>query len=171
MTLLRGCQAALLCLFASTASAATVTLEDATLYRDLATGVPIVLPGFDTGPSAFGPATLTVRYGLWNGPGTATVSLMLMFNGNALSPVTVNDGYYSTPTTFSWDVSSLITAGLNSLGALGNTLSEDTSYAVGEISLTYETSAATSDVPLPASLPLALLALGTLGLANRRRTA
>lgn len=148
--------------------AAAATVEDPMLYDDLDVDVVHEFAGFDTMGPAMGPAVLSIRYGGWTGAGDAVIDLAFSFNGTLLSPVTMSSGaYFSDPASTTYDVSTLIVSGLNTLSVLGTLTSGGAStFAVGELSLEFD--AAT--VPLPAALPLLLVGLAGLGIARRRST-
>jgi len=160
-------QDAAVLLAASTMASNAATVEDPTLYEDLETGVMSVFDGFLITDLAAGPATLNIRYGRWTGAGDAVVDLVFSLNGTTLLPsITMDNTYFSSPESTSYDVTSLLVDGLNTLSAMG-TLSSggDTTYGVGELSVEY----VASSVPLPAGLPLLLSALAVGGVVSRRK--
>ena len=143
---------------------ATTYLEPA-LYSNLSPGTDYSLGGFDLGPVS-GSYDLVVPYGIWDGFGTAQqVDITLTFDGTTLSPVIVSTGaYYSDPESISYDISSLVHSGFNTLSVDGvddsGALSGVGSYAVG---------GAVTATPLPAALPLFAGGLGAMGLLGWRR--
>ena len=146
--------------------AAAATLTDPTLYSDLGQNSVINLAGFDVGTGASGPATLALRYGGWTG-GLDTITINVKFNGSNLLPLISSSGaYYSNPAYMSYDVSTFLVDGLNTISLYAFSALNNTTYAVGEVSLSFETAV----VPLPASLPLILAGLGMLGIVARRRS-
>lgn len=168
---LRSTSVAALIALGSTAGALAATVSDPVLYEDIPTGVVFDFAGFTIVGPASGPATLDIRFGQWNGP-TTVIDLAFTFNGTLLAPALVSDGaYYSQPAFGSYDVSSLVTSGLNTLSVFGTDVAVpgDTTFAVGELVLNYTPESTV--IPLPAGLPLLLGALGALGLVARRRQA
>lgn len=155
----------LLSLFAAV-SASAATVEDPVLYDSLFPGLVYDLDGLIVSDTPAGPATLDLRYGLWDGANPSLMALTIAFNGVTLTPSILSAGaYFSDPATASYDVSGLVTTGLNTVSVFGVRVAANvSSYAIGEIALTYETLAA---VPLPGSA--ALLGLGLAGLAALRR--
>ena len=150
-------------------AAHAATLNDPAIYKDLSSGVAHSLNDFAVSDLDNGPSTLSLRYGRWNGDGNAIFDFAPTFNGVKLATVQINNDYNSTPTSYQWDVSSLITSGVNTLSVLGvnqNNGDNMTTFAVGDATLEYQTVAA---VPLPASLPLILVGIAGLGLATRKR--
>ena len=144
------------------ATAATV-LEEPTLYSDLSVGTVYNLAGFTLGPIS-GSYDLVVRYGIWGGL-AQQVDIALTFDGTTLTPTIIDTGaYYTPPLSASFDVSSLVHSGLNTLSVDGvndsGPVSGVGSYAIGPVP------AAT---PLPAALPLFATGLGALGLLGWRR--
>lgn len=158
--------AVLLAISSVTAFATTVT--DPTLYSNLDVDTSHTLAGFNLVGPVSGPATLEMRYGVWNGGGAQTAELTVTFNGTALAPtISFSNAYFSGGPIFaSFDVSSLVVSGFNSLSVFAHNISGVEQFAVGEISLEYVGSGA---VPVPAALPLFASGLGLLGLAGWRR--
>lgn len=150
----------------STAPAAAATVTDPGFYTDLAPDTTHILAGFTLAGPVSGPATLDFRMGQWSGF-PATLELTFTFNGTALATILSTEAYYGTPEYGSRDVSALITSGANTLSVIATALSGGpTTYSVGEVQLTYAT---TAPVPLPATLPLLLAGFAGLGILARRR--
>jgi hypothetical protein len=151
-----------LLLAGSFTAATAATVLDVPLYSDLNVGAVNALSDINvTGPIS-GTYDLFVRYGIWNGGGVQQVDITLTFDGSILSPTLEStSGYYTTLQSYSFDVSSLVQPGLNTLSVSGVDVSGVAQYAVGEL--------APAPTPLPAALPLFATGLGAMGLFGWRR--
>jgi hypothetical protein len=148
-------------------SAKATIITDPVFYDDLSTGISIDLAGFTIAGPASGPADLSLRFGQWSGP-TAEIDLVFTFNGSALLPAAVSTAaYFGTPAYITYDVSSLVTTGLNTLSVFGTLISGgDTTYSVAEATLEYS---AVESVPAPATLALFGLGLAGIGWSKRKK--
>ncbi|MEO8122930.1 MAG: PEP-CTERM sorting domain-containing protein [Burkholderiales bacterium] len=94
---------------------------------------------------------------------------MMTFNGIDLAGFASTGAYYSDPAAIDIDVSSLVTSGVNTLSTFATMVSgEPLTYALGEITLTYDSTPA---VPEPATSGLLLVGIAALvvGASLRRR--
>ena len=176
MTFIRTFMASICLSLATATTSLAATIVDPAFYTRLDLDVTHDLAGFDILGNATGPASLTFRYGVWSSSGQDHEwDLTLTFNGVDLLPTTsITTAYFTgSGTTATYDVSSLVTGGLNTLSAFATLATGETGrYALGDISLDYTvgvTPPPPSPVPLPASLPLLGLSLAGIGLFSRRR--
>ncbi|MCW8944045.1 MAG: hypothetical protein OQL27_04665 [Sedimenticola sp.] len=154
--------AIVLIVFVSPVNAVTITSP--VLYSDISAGlssdlIPFAVPILP-GPG-YGPASLSLRYGGWNGATDAVIDLIFTFNGSALGPAAVVDNaYFDIPKFITYDVSSLVSSGPNTLSVFGNHISGGTAtYAVGEATLEFTV----TGVPVPATFFLVVFGLVSIG--------
>ena len=163
---IRAAFAAAIVLVASTGIANAAIITDPTLYEDLSVDVVNNLSGFNIAGPASGPATLSLRFGQWNGA-AAVLDLAFTFNGTELLPYANSTGaYFTNPASIVYDVSSLVTSGLNTLSVFGTLVSGGpVTFAVGEATLEYS---ATS-VPEPTALTLLIFGLAGIAYARKQK--
>lgn len=149
-------------------SAKATIITDPVFYEDLSTGISIDLAGFTVAGPASGPADLSLRFGQWTGL-AAEIELVFTFNGSTLLPAAVSiSAYFDTPAAYiTYDVSTLVTTGLNTLSVFGTLISGGpTTYSVAEATLEYS---AVGSVPAPATLALFGLGLAGIGWSKRKK--
>ena len=118
-------------------------------------GAYFVFPELED-PSNVMPATLTVKYGLWNTP---TVLVDVMVNSTFVGSFEADQGYLSPgPEVADFDVTGLLFNGGNTVLFTGNGVN-DGDYVVGQVDLAY------FQVPEPG---LAVFAVPLLGWSLQR---
>jgi hypothetical protein len=118
-------------------------------------------------PSNTDPATLTVKYGLWNSP---DVPVDVFLNGTLVGNFVADQGYISPGPEFAvLDVTGLLLNGLNTLRFTGNSVNNG-DYVIGQVDLTYNSVGAV--VPEPSTLASGFLGVTvTAWFLGRRRRA
>lgn len=107
------------------------------------------------------PATLDIKYGMWNGSGDI---VEVFLNSVGVGSFEAIGGYISPGPQFSsFSVKGLLVDGANTVSFLGGEPRSD--YVVGQIDLTYST----APVPEPETYAMMLAGLGVLGALARRR--
>lgn len=166
--MLASCVLAIALAVAAGKKADAAVLNDPTVYGDLDQGVFHHLNDFVVTDLDNGPATLSLRYGRWTGSQNTVLDFAPYFNGVKLATIQIDNVYYSTPTSFQWDVTNLISSGANTLSVIAAHPNDNfTTYGVGDATLDYTSVPA---VPLPASLPMLVFGVAGLGILTRRRT-
>ncbi len=116
-------------------------------------------------PSNVQPASIDVKYGLWNSP---DVQVSVFFNSTLVGSFLADQGYIAPGPEFaSFDVTGLLLEGANAIlfdgfGANGG------AYVVGQVTLNYD-GARTNGIPEAGTLALLAAGLAGLGIAKRRR--
>jgi PEP-CTERM motif len=114
-------------------------------------------------PSNADPASLDVKYGLWDSP---VVPVDVFLNSVLVGSFVANSGYISPgPQFITLDVTGLLLPGLNDLEFVGSGTGD---YVIGQVDLTYNS--LTAPVPEPSTLAIAGTAIvGSLVVARRRK--
>jgi hypothetical protein len=113
-------------------------------------------------PSNSDPATLDVKFGLWNSP---AVPVDVFLNGSLVGSLVASSGYLAPGPQFAmFDVSGLLLDGLNTLLFTGNGVNSG-DYVIGQADLNYSSGV----VPEPSSMITCLIGAAMGGCVLRWR--
>jgi len=117
-----------------------------------------------TTPSNTLPATLTVKYGMWNG---SEDNVGVILNGIVVGNFLTNNGYVKPgPLTTDFDVTGLLQDGANTVSFIGE---PEQDYVIGQVDLAYDNSGDAPGVPEPSTFLFVCSALPGIMLLRRKK--